>query len=93
MIQMNEHGREIAENDRLWMLIEIECRLHAETCRKLEKADHDRKRYAKRIRYLEARHEVLAAEYRAVKKERDILQTALTACERGLFDAETRQGC
>lgn len=63
------------------------------TRQQLRKADHDRKRYAKRIRYLEARHEVLTAEYRAVKKERDILQTALTACERGLFDAETRQGC
>ncbi len=54
------------------------------TKQQLRKADHDRKRYAKRIRYLEARHEVLAGEYRAVKKERDILQTALTACERRL---------
>ncbi len=54
------------------------------TKQQLRKADHDRKRYAKRIRYLEVRHEVLAGEYRAVKKERDILQTALTACERRL---------
>lgn len=59
--------------------------------KQLCKADHDRKRYAKRIRYLEARHEVLAGEYRAVRKERDILQTALTACERRLADAETGQ--
>ncbi len=64
-----------------------------ETQKRLRKADHDRKRYAKRIRYLEARHEVLAGEYRAVKKERDILQTALTACERSLLDEKTRQGC
>lgn len=60
-----------------------------ETQRKLRKADHDRQRYARRIRFLQDRHEILAREYSAILKERDILQAALTACERRLHDAET----
>lgn len=59
-----------------------------ETQRKLRKADHDRQRYAKRIRFMQARHEILLREYNAVRKERDILQAALTACERRLHDEE-----
>lgn len=66
-------------------LLRIERMEHAKTRRKLEKADHDRKRYAKRIRLLDGRHNIICAEYRAVKKENDILKTALAACERSLL--------
>lgn len=55
------------------------------TQRKLRKADHDRQRYAQRIRFLQARHEILSREYNALRVERDILQSALTACERSLL--------
>lgn len=79
----------MAENGRKSELLAIERKLHAETHRKLEKADHDRQRYARRIRFLQDRHEILAREYSAIRKERDILKTALTACERMLRDAET----
>lgn len=64
-----------------------------ETQRKFRKADHDRQRYAKRIRFLQARHETLSREYNAVRKERDILKAAITTCERSLYDAEAKQGC
>lgn len=74
------------ENRRLQMLLTMERREHAATRRKLEKADHDRQRYARRIRFLDGRHDALCALYRATKKERDILETALNACERSLFE-------
>lgn len=54
--------------------------------RKYRKADHDRKRYARRIRFLQARHELLLREYNAMRRERDVLRTALAACERRLLD-------
>lgn len=60
--------------------------------RKYRKADHDRQRYAKRIRFLQARHEILSREYNALRIERDILKSALAACERSLQDAENREG-
>ena len=53
--------------------------------RKFRKADHDRQRYAKRIRFLQARHEILSRQYNALRAERDILQSALAACERSLL--------
>ena len=74
------------ENRRLQMLLTMERREHAATRRKLEKADHDRQRYARRIRFLDGRHDALCALYRATKKERDILETALNACERSLLE-------
>ena len=73
---------------RMRELLKIERMEHAKTRRKLEKADHDRKRYAKRIRLLDGRHNIICAEYRAVKKERDILKAALTACERSLLECQ-----
>lgn len=60
--------------------------------RKYRKADHDRQRYAKRIRFLQARHEILSREYNALRIERNILKSALAACERSLRDAENREG-
>lgn len=84
----NKHGQQgyltqlENENQHLLLLITAERNAHAATRKKLEKADHDRQRYARRIRFIQARHEVLAGEYRALKKERDILQTTLAICEK-----------
>lgn len=64
-----------------------------ETQRKLRKADHDRQRYARRIRFIQARHQMLTREFSAIQKERDILKSALAACERSLQNAETKEGC
>ena len=57
-----------------------------ETQRKLRKADHDRQRYARRIRLLQAQQQFLSREYNAMRVERDILKTALESCERRLLD-------
>lgn len=59
--------------------------LDATQC-KLRKADHDRQRYAKRIQFLQARHEIILRELAATRKELYITKTALIACERELFD-------
>ncbi len=58
--------------------------------RKLREADQDRKRYARRYRYLKARNKFLAGEFRAIKKERDNLKTALAAYERRVFCDDTK---
>lgn len=60
-------------NRLLQMLLAIERSAHEKTRSKLEKAVHDRERYAKRIRLLDDRNNVICAEYRAVKKERDLI--------------------
>jgi chromosome segregation ATPase len=58
------------------------------TQRKLRKADHDRQRYARRIRFLQAQQQFLSREYNAMRLERDILKTTLESCERRLlYDA------
>lgn len=62
----------------------------AEARRKLGKAEHDRRRYAKRIRILQAQQAILSRETNALRLERDILKTALTACEACLYG--TAQG-
>lgn len=71
----------------IFLLLQLERKAHAETRRRLEKADHDRKRYARRIRFMDSRHAILCAEYHAVVNERDTLKSALTACERSLLRA------
>lgn len=76
------------ENRRLKMLLEMERQEHKETCMKLVKAEHDRYRYARRIHFLQTLHELIAEEYRALKKERDALQTALAICEKRLNHSE-----
>lgn len=79
-------------NDLLYLrqLLPIERNAHSATRRKLEKADHDRQRYAKRITFLQGRHEILAREYRALKIECNILRAALDSCERRLLDAKKK---
>ena len=52
--------------------------------RKYRKADHDRQRYARRIRLLQAQQEMLSREYNALRVERNILIGMLTACEKSL---------
>lgn len=65
-------------------LLYLERRAHAETRRKLEKAEHDRDRYARRIRFVQTRHEVLSREFRAIRMERDILNNCIIMLERRL---------
>lgn len=48
------------ENRRLRMLLEMERRGHQKTKRALEKADHDRQRYARRIRFMNERYYALS---------------------------------
>lgn len=60
----------------------------AEAQRKLGKAEHDRQRYAKRIRILQVQQAILSRETNALRLERDILKTALTACEACLYGTE-----
>lgn len=66
------------------------CAALAEARRKLGKAEHDRRRYAKRIRLLQAQQAILSRGTNALRIERDVLKTALTACEAYLY--ETGQG-
>ena len=69
-------------------LLCLERRAHAETRRKLQKAEHDRDRYAKRIRFVQARHEILSREFNAMRQERDILDTCVKILERRLNDEQ-----
>lgn len=63
----------------LLSLLYLERRAHADTRRKLAKAEHDRERYAKRIRFVQARHEILSREFHAIRKERDMSDLAFAA--------------
>lgn len=74
------------ENPRLQMLLTLERREHAATRRKLEKADHDRKRYARRIRFEAGRHATLCQSYRALEVENKMLNSCVTQLERRLLD-------
>ena len=66
-----------SEVERLQQLLSIERHLHQETRRKLEKADHDRKRYARRINFLNTRYESLYRAYRAeISNLRALIPTA-----------------
>ena len=82
------------EAERLSTILAIERNLHCDTKRKLEKADHDRKRYAKRIRLLDGRHEVMCREYHAARAEIHVLKTAVAALEGRLraYEQGTEKG-
>ena len=71
--------------DYLISLLHLERRAHAETRRKLAKAEHDRERYAKRIRFIQASRDVLAREFRALRAENQILTTSINSLERVLM--------
>lgn len=81
------------ESERLGTLLAIERNLHCDTKRKLEKADHDRKRYAKRIRFLDSRYEIICREYHAARAEIRILTTAITSLEKRLAVSERGMKC
>lgn len=72
------------ENRQLRMILEMERKERGKMARKLEKAEHDRDRYAKRIKFMDARHTVLSRTLRAALKEGQILEAALKACEKAL---------
>ena len=74
------------ENLHLQMLLTLERREHAATRRKLEKADHDRQRYARRIRFEAARHSVLCRSLHALESENNTLNGCVTQLERRLLD-------
>ena len=74
--------------ERLVAQLYLERRAHAETRRKLAKAEHDRARYGKRIRFLQGQHEILAREYRAIRAERDALDNCVTIFERRQLDEQ-----
>lgn len=74
--------------ERLAAQLYLERRAHAETRRKLAKAEHDRDRYGRRIRFLQGRHKILAREYRAIRAERDTLDNCVTMLERRLLDEQ-----
>lgn len=81
------------EAEQLSTILAIERNLHCDTKRKLEKADHDRKRYAKRIRFLDSRHEIICREYQAARSEIRILTTAITSLEKRLAVSEKGMKC
>lgn len=81
------------EAEQLSTIMAIERNLHCDTKRKLEKADHDRKRYAKRIRFLDSRHEIICREYQAARSEIRILTTAITSLEKRLAVSEKGMKC
>lgn len=61
------------ENRRLRMLLEMERRGHQKTKRALEKADHDRQRYAKRIRFLDERYRTLSKALGVALRQREAI--------------------
>ena len=52
----SKQGSTYDSERHIFLLLQLERKAHAETRRRLEKADHDRKRYARRIRFLDSRH-------------------------------------
>lgn len=82
-----------SEVELLRHLLSLERYLHQGTRRKLEKADHDRKRYAKRIRFLDSRYEIICREYHAARAEIRILTTAITSLEKRLAVSERGMKC
>lgn len=60
--------------------------------RKYRKADHDRQRYARRIRFLQEQREILSREYNALRAERDMLNKMLVACEKSMQHLKDKIG-
>ena len=54
--------------------------------RKLRKAEHDRDRYARRIRFIQGKHEILCRAFHALQRENGTLNAALNSLERRFFD-------
>ena len=96
IVPMDEHSRMAArlviDCEHFKTLLGIERAAHTETRRKLEKAEHDRERYARRIRFLQSRHAILSREYNAIRKERDVLEVSLVSCEKALNESRSKEG-
>ena len=73
---------------QLYLLFDSERIARRRVEAKLKKADHDRQRYAHRIRLLQAQQQMLSREYNALRIENDILKKALEACERRVLYVE-----
>lgn len=80
----------MTETENLEYLLYLERGLHSKTRRKLAKAEHDRDRYAKRIRFENQRREQLSREFRALMKERDILARCVEILEGMVVNGEPR---
>lgn len=80
----------MTETENLEYLLYLERAAHGKTRRKLAKAEHDRDRYAKRIRFENQRREQLSREFRALMKERDILARCVEILEGMVVNSEPR---
>lgn len=67
-------------------LLYLERRAHMHTREKLKKAEHDRERYARRIRLLQGNQVVLSQQLREFRIENDILNHCVNTLERRLLD-------
>ena len=67
-------------------LLYLERREHMHTREKLKKAEHDRERYARRIRFLQGNQAFLSCELRALRKECEILNHCVDMLERRVLD-------
>ena len=67
-------------------LLYLERREHMHTREKLKKAEHDRERYARRIRFLQGNQAFLSCELRALRKECEILNHCVDMPERRVLD-------
>lgn len=90
----SKQGSTYDSERHIFLLLQLERKAHAETRRLLEKADHDRKRYARRIRFLDYRHGIMCCEYHAAQAEIHVLKTAVTALEGRLkaYEQGTEKG-
>ena len=80
----------MTEIENLEYLLYLERAAHSKTRRKLAKAEHDRDRYAKRIRFENLRREQLSREFRALMNERDILVRCVEILEGMVINGEPR---
>ena len=80
----------MTEIENLEYLLYLERAAHSKTRRKLAKAEHDRDRHAKRIRFENLRREQLSREFRALMKERDILVRCVEILEGMVINGEPR---
>ena len=81
------------ENRRLRQLLTLERQEHVATRRRLAKAEHDRDRYKRRIRFLDGRHEILSREYRALNTvNRSLIHTVQVLEGRLLCEQTGAQG-
>lgn len=67
-------------------LLYLERRAHMHTRERLEKAEHDRERYARRIRLLQGNQAICSRELQALRMECEILNRCVDMLERRITD-------